>query len=968
MNRSFYKIMLRIMAVLSVLLCSLNINAEELDDFVHINITVKNMLTDYYVRDTLTVDLLKPDSTFIMSAQTKWYGDDVKGWSDARFTYKTEDSDFLVRLSHPDYETIYYKIHVDKDKKYRSGKKEVTIRKLTKSEKARMLDEVVVTASVVEFVHKGDTLQFNADAFELAEGSMLSALIKRLPGAELRDNGQIYVNGRFVDKLLLDGKDFFRNDKLVLLQNLPAYTVKNIQVYEQNSAAQLMEKGSSKPDYVMDVKLKKGFNAGWLANAEAGGGTHSRYRLRGFGLLYNNKSRFSLYALGNNLNETGSPDMSGSWNDPSNNKNEIITKGAGMDYFLEPNSKVAFNGDVTAQYQTVFSNTMVNRQNYLPDGNNYSRRWNDSHAGNLSLSTSHTANIKTVPFLGLSTQHIVSASFGFSRNKDKSRITEGTFGSLPGRYPSLRDELLAFMPDTLDILNRYLSFRDFKSKRASGSLNYQFITFLKKTYLGLTLFGDMSHGWGNGSEHYLMQYSGQAGDETLRTNPKNSHSYRYGAKLMLHTNVGKIFMMPNYSITNSYDYNSTRFYDAGTDSISGVYDIWRLRGRMRQLEKVLDTRNSYTTGLHELDQRLEWTLVYEKAGFDDQGWKSRMFRVDVTPKLRYARRSLLFHGMTPQTLRKNSLLPGVNALITYMPKDQKNKMMLNYELSSALPAMMDMVDMQFNSDPMNPTVGNPDLKYSTNHKFRFIYDSQCFFWDKLLLQVQIDYNRLHNSIAYSSSYDLATGIRTTRPVNINGNQDAQFILVTMLKPDRRKRMTITNVVNYSPGRLVNEISTDAFSDSRRSVSHRNGWWDQLTAEYKTDRFTVGFTGDLSIEHMTSKTGDFSPYTLKQFRYGVRGLVRLPWNVEVSTNLRMYSYRGYSDPAMNNNQLIWNARITKSVLNGSLQFAFDGYDMLRQCKKTGNSITSSYREEIRYNYIPSYFMFTVKYFFAKKPRH
>lgn len=366
--------MLRIMAVLSVLLCSLNINAEELDDFVHINITVKNMLTDYYVRDTLTVDLLKPDSTFIMSAQTKWYGDDVKGWSDARFTYKTEDSDFLVRLSHPDYETIYYKIHVDKDKKDRSGRKEVTIRKLTKSEKARMLDEVVVTASVVEFVHKGDTLQFNADAFELAEGSMLSALIKRLPGAELRDNGQIYVNGRFVDKLLLDGKDFFRNDKLVLLQNLPAYTVKNIQVYEQNSAAQLMEKGSSKPDYVMDVKLKKGFNAGWLANAEAGGGTHSRYRLRGFGLLYNNKSRFSLYALGNNLNETGSPDMSGSWNDPSNNKNEIITKGAGMDYFLEPNSKVAFNGDVTAQYQTVFSNTMVNRQNYLPDGNNYSRR------------------------------------------------------------------------------------------------------------------------------------------------------------------------------------------------------------------------------------------------------------------------------------------------------------------------------------------------------------------------------------------------------------------------------------------------------------------------------------------------------------------------------------------------------------------------------------------------------------------
>lgn len=126
---------------------------------------------------------------------------------------------------------------------------------------------------------------------------MLQALIARLPGAELKENGQIYVNGRFVNKLLLDGKDFFQNDKLVLLQNLPAYTVKHIQVYERRLPEQLARNGSTDPNLVMDVKLKKDFNAGWLANAEAGGGTHSRYRLRGFGLLYTTKSRFAAYAL-----------------------------------------------------------------------------------------------------------------------------------------------------------------------------------------------------------------------------------------------------------------------------------------------------------------------------------------------------------------------------------------------------------------------------------------------------------------------------------------------------------------------------------------------------------------------------------------------------------------------------------------------------------------------------------------------
>ena len=174
-------------------------------------ITVRNVASGDVVIDTLTVDLLRPDSTLIFSQPLNILYSDKGLPVNATYFYQP-GTDFIVRLSHPDYETAWHKVHIDADRE----EKVLQIRKLTQHEKAMMLDEVVVTASVVEFVHKGDTIQYNADAFELAEGSMLSALIKRLPGAELRDNGQIFVNGRFVDKLLLDGKDFFQNDKLVL--------------------------------------------------------------------------------------------------------------------------------------------------------------------------------------------------------------------------------------------------------------------------------------------------------------------------------------------------------------------------------------------------------------------------------------------------------------------------------------------------------------------------------------------------------------------------------------------------------------------------------------------------------------------------------------------------------------------------------------------------------------------------------
>ena len=85
------------------------------------------------------------------------------------------------------------------------------------------LDEAVVKATKVKFYLRGDTVVHNADAFQLEEGSMLDALISQLPGAELKDDGRILVNGKQVESLLLNGEDFFRKDRSVMLENLPSY-------------------------------------------------------------------------------------------------------------------------------------------------------------------------------------------------------------------------------------------------------------------------------------------------------------------------------------------------------------------------------------------------------------------------------------------------------------------------------------------------------------------------------------------------------------------------------------------------------------------------------------------------------------------------------------------------------------------------------------------------------------------------
>lgn len=214
---------------------------------------------------------------------------------------------YILRVSMVGYETTYADLLINKihERAWKIDTQPIYISRV----KSVHLDDVVVKATKVKFYHKGDTLVYNADAFQLAEGSMLDALIRQLPGAELRKDGQIYVNGKFVDNLLLNGKDFFRGDNTVMLENLPNYMVSSINVYDKlgkNSKFAGYEMADDK-QYVMDVKLKKQYSIGWTGNVEGGGGTKERYLGRFFAMRFTDHSRLAIYGNANNLNDSRKP-------------------------------------------------------------------------------------------------------------------------------------------------------------------------------------------------------------------------------------------------------------------------------------------------------------------------------------------------------------------------------------------------------------------------------------------------------------------------------------------------------------------------------------------------------------------------------------------------------------------------------------------------------------------------------------
>lgn len=264
-----------------------------------------------------------------------------------------------------------------------------------KKVKTRQLKEAVVRATHIKMVTRGDTVVYDAAAFDLAEGSMLDALVAQLPGAELKD-GQIKVNGKFIESLMVNGEDFFAGNPKVALENLPAYTVKNIKVYDRAAnddylKAKVNGKKAMGADehMVMDVILKKAYSNGWLGNVEGGYGLPSdRYLGKAFGMGYSGKMRLAAFANLNNIKDTQTGSSSGQWGGGWAQDGELDVKMGGLDYLYSHDRAKVF-GNVTLTHEEPEVEYKGSNVNYFNTGDIFERSHSLRNDRKLHLISAH---------------------------------------------------------------------------------------------------------------------------------------------------------------------------------------------------------------------------------------------------------------------------------------------------------------------------------------------------------------------------------------------------------------------------------------------------------------------------------------------------------------------------------------------------------------------------------------------------
>ncbi len=911
-----------------------------------------------------TLQLLRTDSTFV----TGVLSDD-----EGNFTMPVDSAGtYILKVTSVGYTTVAKRITLAEGI-------EADLGDVAMSGDAILLKGVTATGMASKVVVKEDTFVYNSAAYRVPEGSVVEELVRKLPGAQVDDDGKITINGKQVKKILVDGKEFMTGDTQTALKNLPTSIVDRIKAYDERSdLARITGIDDGEEQTVLDFGLKAGMNKGFFGNVDLAIGTHDRYAERVMAALFKDSYRIMVMGSANNTNDMGFPGggggrrggMGGGMGGMGGGLNSSKMIGLQINYdnskTLKADASVRWNhnnGDVyTKQSSMNFVGKTKSFSNSISQ--NYTRR--DSWNGQMRLEwePDSMTNIMFRP------------SFTVSSNDGNQSTHSATYNDDPYLYvvDPLSEEglrkLAQYGPDSTKVVvnqQRDITISYGKQNSLNGML--QFNRKLNNRGRNVTLRVDGNYSDNdntNLSINNTMYYQALGLDSTYQTQ-RNRYSLtpstRKGYSLQTaYTEPLNRYMFLQLSYRYNYSYNESdrATYDfsylgtAFSEGITPEYRTWRpfldrvTDGIENHKEKNLSRYSEYNNYTHDVQLTYRWIQpkFQLNAGFMVQPQRSHYIQD--------------YQGISVDTVRNvTNMSPTLDFRYRF---NQMSNLRVQYRGTSSQPSMTDLLDITDDSNPMNITKGNPGLKPSFTNSFQLFYNTYMQSHQRSIMTFA-NFSTTRNSISNMVTYNEKTGGRVTRPENINGNWNfnGAFMFNTaidsvgMWNVNTFTNLGYTNNVSYlfDNDRLVPEKNYTRSTTlmERLSFSYRNAWLE------------VEPNGTLNYTHATNELQSESNRNTWMFSYGVNINYYAPWGTSFTTGISENSRRGYSDSSLNTNELIWNAQVSHGFLKGNaLTISLQFYDILKQQSNFSNVVSATMRSDTEYNGINSYVMLHAIYRF------
>ena len=898
--------------------------------------------------EQVTVQLLKTDSTYVTGAISNEKG--------LFHLNAPENGKYLLKITSVGYKPTVKRVVIEQDKNLALGNVVV-------GADAIMLKGAVVTAMAQKVTLKEDTFVYNSAAYRTPEGSVVEELVKRLPGAEVSDDGTIKINGKEVKKILVDGKEFMTGDTKTALKNLPTSIIDKIKAYDEKSdLSKVTGIDDGEEQTVLDFNVKKGMNKGLMSNIDLGIGNKDRYSARGMGGYFNSNNRFMLFGNANNTSDRGfggGGPRRGFGGGNGLNASKMLA----ANYNYEEKNKFKFNTSLRWNHSDGDVWSRRSSENFMGSSSSFSNSLNQ----NFSRSDSWNGNIRLEWMPDTMTNILFRPSISWTTNDSRSTGISASYNQDPYQYTEdpLSDEGIEKMDEVDAVINRQksVSLSNSKNNNIRGML--QLNRKLNNKGRNVTLRMDAKYTDKDSksislqnAHLYLVQ--NEAGlDSTYQTNRYNltpSKDYSYSAQATYSEPLWKAtFLQFSYKFTYSYSKSDRSTYDFSKYSFDGInpeYGAWgnylgRLDGELGDYrDDKLSRYSEYRNYTHDIQVMMRF--IRQKYNLN--------FGVMIQPQ-----RSKFIQDYQGKYVDTVRTVTNVSPTLDFRYRFSKmSNLRVNYRGTTAQPSISQLLDITDNSDPLNVSMGNPGLKPSFTQNFRLFYNNFVQNHNKGVM-TYINFSTTSNSISNKVTYDETTGGRITRPENINGNWNVMGAFMFNCSIDSAGVWNINTDTNLGYNHYVSYLSLDKSQDSQKNTTQNTTWNERLSLSYRNDWLELSLDGTLAYNHAKNKLQPNSNLDTWQFSYGPSMTLTAPWGTSLNTSLSCSSRRGYSDASMNTDEFVWNAQLSQGFLKGKpLTVMLQFYDLLHQQSTFSRAISSVSRTDTEYNAINSYAMLHVVY--------
>lgn len=840
---------------------------------------------------------------------------------------QTNDQHLNLFISYVGYKTYFRKLKMDIE--------EINLEIIPLEVSSSALDEIVIKSEAPVTIKK-DTLEFNVKSFKTKKNANVEDLLKQLPGVEIDEEGKIKVNGKEVNKILVNGKPFFGNDPSITTKNLTKDIIEKIQVVDTKTKSEAFTgESGNKENKTINLTIKEENNKGVFGRLSTGGGTNKRYELAGMVNVFDNDRRVSVLAGSNNTNSPGFSfgeisKMFGRGGGVSFNNNGSFSIGGrsfggGQGITKSQNvganytDKIGESTDVSGDYFYASSNsfnenasqreTILSDSRFFTNSNSVSDNNTDNHNINLEfeIETDSTFQINTTP------------SFTYSEtstryNSKEETLNENRLLTNESSVNSNVERIAKAASNTLSVTKRIGekgSFLRFEMENRIGSEeSNDFLTSNTEIF-------------GNNPEIINRNQLTEGDNENNRI--KSNVTYR------LPLISKKLFL--------NFEYEYSRDEDENTES---TFDFNALSQTFSDFNIELSTDFNY------IDFQ---SVPGIGISYKGEKWSTR-FKIDYnirTLKNEDLLRSQFNVARDFETLQLS--------YYTNYRFSKKAIIYFNYNLRNDPPALRQLQAFSDVSNPLNTIIGNPNLEPSNNHNMYVGFNN--YDWQKrtglyFYLNGSID----NNQVVSKSVIDSETLKRITTYENVTGNYNFG------LSGSYSKRVKIDSLRNV-------KLKLGAESRLNRNINFNNDVQYSSRVSSITPNVGVDFVWEKAFEFkpyyriaFTNNAYDIEAFEDRSFTRhsaGIRTATFLPEKLEWRNDIS-YNYNPDVASGFQRSAWFWNSTLTYSVFKDKSAITLKVYDLLNQNTNARRIATQDYIQDSQSTVLQQYFMLSFSWKF------